>query len=233
MQRAFSKRDVSLPAHTQPLTFQFTHGLQAIDLVYEAPLAVLRESVPLFNLTVRASVVCPPGTQDRNLSQQATVDAFLGAASLPGSCTLPSPADDALTCVPCPPGHFRNGSSMAAGCEACPRGSYAPGLGQLGCIACAPGISDVLQGTRARQSSPFRVFFTRHPCLSPPPGSAVNQTGSEVCPVCEPGSFATGNGSFTCDLCMPGTSQPLPGQRACVNCTSGNAQVRVKRSGER
>ena len=129
---------LTAPHRTAPPPITLTPP-QAIDLVFEAPLMELSEDTPLFNVSLTASLNCPAGLQDRSLSLQATVDAFLDISSAALGCAASSLAADTLTCVPCAAGSFRNSSAAGAACELCPRGAYADGLGQTLCSPCPPG----------------------------------------------------------------------------------------------
>lgn len=112
-------------------------------------------------------------------------------------------------CV-CSPGS----ANLGDGCELCPAGHFASGVGSTACSPCPVGTASALRG----QSDPSA-------CLPCPAGTSNPYTGQARCLPCLPGSYMNLQGTSSCLPCLPGTANAAlaaASSDACVRCPAGS-----------
>jgi hypothetical protein len=160
-----------------------------------------------------ASVVCLclPGYFGASCASQCPAN-----VSSVASAVGPASVADCTVCAPGFIGPVTNpGTANAAGCTACPAGTYASADGTR-CVACPLGITT----TRMQVGSPSIAS-----CTTCAPGFAgvVTNPGTASaagCAMCPAGTYA-GAGAQTCSACPAGftTTNMMPGRTGVADCT--------------
>ena len=130
-------------------------------------------------------------------------------------------------CTLCPAGRETRLEVGAPTCTACIPGTSLLAPNDVNCTACSPGEGSVGAGGRAhshvpgagctcQSSAPHQRVPPLAPRIRPAGQFAEDQGMSGACPACPAGSAVSDSGNQMCDVCAPGTYQSDAGTLACI-----------------
>ena len=149
----------------------------------------------------------------------------------------PGTISDGTTCVDCPIGTFKAGTSGM--CETCPDGFVTIATGQTQCSRCAAGQGENDNHTACEPCQPgnfssggtsclpcadgtFAASASATECTECGPGQAADRTGT-MCIPCPPGEFKAG-ATGACQSCPDGQITSVGGQTECTTCADGQGE---------
>ena len=160
-----------------------------------------------------AQSVCPPG-----FVWPAGPKA-LCLSCLPGSFSAPiASRKQVYECELCFRGQY-SAEVASSACSVCPSGTYATGLGGLGCMACGDNHFTVPGAQAESQCNPCDPGTGS--CSSCIPGQSQHQAAQPSCDYCPRGHFSSSFNATRCSPCAVGFFQALTGMVTCEPCRRG------------